>query len=151
MDQAKEEHQICKKFRHLEGCGSCTVYLSDDTNIRKLTISSIASVIDILLGYCANNTNKKIILCNSTLTCKGDMQIECSIQYGISYIFENKKTCSSFIKLWYEYHKHILLDALNLVYISSTYKVLKSVYSQQEMKEKVNELQTSFNFLYDIE
>lgn len=151
MSTSTEPLRTCAKFKDLIGCGNCTVHLSDDTNIRKLNISSIVCVIDILLYYCANNTSKRVIINDSTLNCKGDILIQYTTENNTNYIFENRKACSSFIKFWYRYHRHIFLDAVNLVYVSSLYNTLKSVYSHQELKEKVTELQSSFNFFCDIE
>ena len=133
----------CTNFKDLEGCGRCIVNLSNSQKIKYLSVISISQIVDSLFNFCINNSDKKLLLESSYVTCSGSMTLFYSTVNKENHMYRNRTVCRQFIKSWYDYHKIILYDVIVFLYLSRILSILKSISSEKEMVDeamKLNEL-----------
>lgn len=130
----------CNKFKDLSGCSKCIINLSDSKSIKELTPLSMAEVVDTIFNFCINNSNKRIVLHTSTIDCRGNIDILYTQSRNKDYSRKNRITCKKFIKLWYDYHRIILYQAVVVVYLSQVSRILNSVNSDNEAEKQAIEL-----------
>lgn len=139
---------VCKKIRYFKGCGKCLVSLSNDDIIKRISIPCMAQITDMLLECCVNNSNKKIIIDSSTVSCSGALEIDYELNVDGNHMLHNRMQCRNFMKYWYSFHKSIFIDAFILMYISSACDILKSTYREKEIKERIETLDNACNFFW---
>lgn len=139
----------CEKFKDLEGCGKCTINLSDSSSIRELTPISMTEVVDSIFSFCINNCDKRIVLHISTIDCKGNINILYTQSRNKDCSRKNKTTCKQLINLWYHHNKIILCEAVALIYLSKVSYILGSVNSDNEIEKQAGQLSEIMDQLLD--
>lgn len=130
----------CKDYNNLEGCGKCKITLSDFYKLRKLSTISIGKVVDQLLGFCTSNTDKKLILEESTLTCTGNINISYKSKKKRNYLSKNRRTCAKFINFWSDYHQPAIYESIVFIYLRYASFILSSVNSESELCKEITNL-----------
>jgi len=137
----------CKEFNDLDGCGKCVIKLSDSTNIKDLTVLSMSDVINSIMTFLINNTDKKLELETSTITCNGHIELTYSGNKDKNYTNTNRCAFKRFLSHWYKYYKVVIFDALALVYMSKLLSVLDLPAPDNELIKRATELDTAMEAL----
>ena len=130
----------CGELKNLNGCGSCTISLSNSDSIKQLTTLSMYEVIDVILEFCTYNPDKEIVLEESILDCRGNITVLYTQLAKEKCNYKNRVMCKRLINSWCKYHTEILGHSMIAAYLFNLSSVLSTVNSDNEMCKEATEL-----------